>query len=104
MNVKPAYPHIEKLETEPARLKRVPRIRVAQIVMDYLGHGWSAEEMCRQHPYLRPAEAHAALTYYYDHPDEIEAEIEAETRQAEEDRLRAAPSRFLARMRREGKG
>ena len=29
------YPHIEKSQGEPARLQRVPRIRVAQIVMDY---------------------------------------------------------------------
>ena len=42
------YPHIEKLEGEPARLQRVPRVRVAQIVMDYLAYGWSVEEMCRQ--------------------------------------------------------
>ena len=25
--------------------------------MDYLSHGWSPDEMCRQHPYLTPAEA-----------------------------------------------
>jgi len=46
------YPHIEKPEGQSARLQRVPRIRVAQIVMDYLAHGWSADEICRQHPYL----------------------------------------------------
>jgi hypothetical protein len=43
--------------------------------MDYLAHGWSAEEMCRQHPYLTPAEAHAAMAYYYDHAEEIDQEI-----------------------------
>ncbi len=42
------YPHIEKRPGEPARLQRVPRIRVAQLVMDYLAYGWSADEMCRQ--------------------------------------------------------
>ena len=72
------YPHIEKHEAEPARLKRLPRIRVAQIVMDYLAHGWSPDEMLRQHPYLRPAEVHAAMGYYFDHQDEIDAEIIAE--------------------------
>ncbi|HZU38285.1 MAG TPA: hypothetical protein VFA18_20340 [Gemmataceae bacterium] len=43
-----AYPHIEKPDGSPAHLQRVPRVRVAQIVMDSLAHGWSAEEMCRQ--------------------------------------------------------
>ncbi len=40
------YPHIKKIEPQPARLQRIPRIRVAQIVMDYLAYGWSVEELC----------------------------------------------------------
>src|SRR5437867_3975046 len=55
--------HIEKIEGQPARLVRLPRIRVTQIVMDYLAHGWSPDEMCRHHLHLTPAEAHAAMTY-----------------------------------------
>ncbi len=69
------YPHIEKVDGQPARLARLPRIRVAQIVMDTIAHGWSAEEIGRQHLHLKPAEIHAALTYYYDYKDEIEKEI-----------------------------
>jgi hypothetical protein len=53
------YPHIQKLAGEPARLASHPRIRIAQIAMDYLSYGWSVEEMCRQHPYLSLAETHA---------------------------------------------
>jgi uncharacterized protein (DUF433 family) len=96
------YPHIEKRAGEPARLQRVPRVRVAQIVMDYMAHGWTAEEMCRQHPYLTPAEAHASLGYYYDHQEEIDQEIAAEVAQVEQDRVRATPSPFLLRMRAKG--
>ena len=44
-----SYPHIEKQSDQPARLLRIPRVRVAQIVMDYLAYGWSPDEMCRQH-------------------------------------------------------
>ncbi len=33
------YPHIEKIEHQPARLQRIPRIRAAQLVMDYLAYG-----------------------------------------------------------------
>ena len=54
MSLAVKYPHIEKLEGEPARLERLPRIRVAQIAMDYLEHGWSVDEMCRQHPVSDP--------------------------------------------------
>jgi uncharacterized protein (DUF433 family) len=96
------YPHIVKSEGQPARLERVPRVRVAQIVMDHLAHGWSAEELCRQHPYLKPAEAYAALGYYYDHADEIDAEIRAELEQAEQARATATRSPFYVRMRAKG--
>jgi hypothetical protein len=53
MTLQVIYPHIEKPGVgEPARLQRIPRVRIAQIVMDYLAYGWSVEEMCRQHSYL----------------------------------------------------
>jgi uncharacterized protein (DUF433 family) len=60
------YPHIVKKAGLPACLADWPRIRVAQIVADHLGHGWSAEEILRQYPHLAPAEVHAALAYYFD--------------------------------------
>ena len=45
-----AYRHIIKEDSKPARLESHPRVRVAQIVMDYLAYGWSADEIHRQHP------------------------------------------------------
>jgi uncharacterized protein (DUF433 family) len=86
MSVQETYPHIETRNGEPARLRRIPRVRVARIAMDYLAHGWSVEEMCRQHPYLTPAEAHAAMAYYFDHQAEIDSEIRAEWDEVERDR------------------
>ena len=97
------YPHLETPANQPAHLKRIPRIHVAQIIMDYLTHGWSVDEICHQHPYLLPAEAHAAMTYYFDHPAEIEAEIEAEIKQVETLRATTPPSRFRTRMQAEGR-
>jgi uncharacterized protein (DUF433 family) len=96
------YPHIEKPEGQPARLQRLPRIRVAQIAMDYLAHGWSPDEMCRQHPYLTRAEAHAAMGYYFDHQDEIDREIGAEVEQVEQARAQATSSPFFLRLRAKG--
>ena len=93
------YAHIEKPDDEVARLVRLPRIRVAQIAMDYLAYGWSVEEMCRQHAYLQPAEAHSAMAYYFDHREEINAEIEAEMAEAETARTSAASSPVVTRLR-----
>lgn len=96
------YSHIEKIEGEPARLRHTPRVRVALIVMDYLAHGWSVDETCRQHPRLTPAEAHAAMAYYIDHQEEIDGEIEAEFQEAGESLAHAATVPFVLRMK--GKG
>ena len=99
MIASPVYPHIEKPADGPARLARVPRVRVSQIVADYLAHGWSPEEMCRQHPYLTLAEAHTAMAYYFDHQEEIDRELTAEFAKSEMDRASSPPSPFLLRMR-----
>jgi uncharacterized protein (DUF433 family) len=99
MIASPVYPHIEKPADEPARLERMPRVRVSQIVADYLAHGWSPEEMCRQHPYLTLAEAHTAMAYYFDHQEEIDRELAAEVAENEKDRASSPPSPFVLRMR-----
>ncbi|MFM7221191.1 MAG: DUF433 domain-containing protein [Nodosilinea sp.] len=97
-----SYPHIEKLENQPARLQRLPRVRVAQIVMDYLAYGWSVEEICRQHLYLKPAEAHAAMGYYFDHQEEIDREITQEWEQVQTSITQVAKSPFYTRMKARG--
>ena len=97
-----SYPHIEKEENQPARLQRLPRIRIAQIVMDYIAYGWSVEEICRQHLYLTLAEAHAAMGYYFDHQEEIDREISQEWQQVQENTIQAAKSPFSIRMKAKG--
>ena len=97
-----AYPHIVKENGEPARLEDHPRVRVAQIVMDYLAYGWSADEIYRQHPHLKLAEVHAAMGYYYDHQHEIDAEITAELEEV--DRALKNPNRSPVWLRLKAQG
>jgi uncharacterized protein (DUF433 family) len=96
---KVTYPHIVKEPGKPARLERHPRTRVAMIVVDNQGRGWSAEEIVRQYPYLSLAEVHAALTYYHDHREEIDREIEAEATEVERLRRSTPESPLLKRLR-----
>lgn len=72
------YPHIVQEPGSPARLASHPRTRVAMLVMDYLARGLSAEDIVRHYPYLTLSEVHAAMTYYHDHRDDIDAEIQRE--------------------------
>lgn len=96
-----SYPHVIAEPGEPARLERHPRTRVAMIAADYLWRGWSAEEIARQYPYLGMAEVHAALAYYFDHRDEIESELLAESREVEAWRLAHPLPPFLLRLKSE---
>ena len=58
--------------------------KVVEVVVDKIAYGWSPEEMHRQHPHLSMAQIHAALSYYYEHQDEVDADIERRTRYVEE--------------------
>jgi hypothetical protein len=78
-----AYPHIVKNGDAPAHLESHPRTQVGMIAADYLWRGWSADEIFHQYPYLTPAEVHAALGYYFDHREEIDAVLLAESRSAD---------------------
>ena len=60
------------------------RIRVQDIAIEHEWQAMSAEEICREHPSLTLAQVHAALAYYFDHRDEILAEIEADRQFVEE--------------------
>jgi hypothetical protein len=59
--------------------------------------------MCRQHRYLKPAEAHAALAYYFDHQATLDAEVWAEAEQAERDHQTASRSPLFHRLRAQGR-
>ncbi len=96
------YPHLEKTAGEPARLTRLPRIRVAQIVIDYLNHGWSADEICIHYPHLNRAEVHSAMAYYFDHQAEIDAEIAEEQELIEDARRNSKPTAVELRLRAQG--
>ena len=54
------------------------RIRVQDIASDFEHVGLSPDEICDAHPGLTLGQVHAALAYYFDHRDEVLAEMEAD--------------------------
>ena len=58
--------------------------KVIEVVLDKMAYGWSPEEMHRQHSHLSMAQIHAALSYYYEHQAEVDADIERRNRYVEE--------------------
>jgi uncharacterized protein (DUF433 family) len=78
-------------------------VKVIEVVLDKVADGLSPEEIHFQHPDLSLAQIHAALSYYYDHQAEIDAEIERQVREVEALAAQASDSPFRRRMRAMGK-
>ena len=68
------YPHLAIDEFGHARIGNT-RYEVLHLAAEHYCHGWTAEELLRQHVDLRPEEVYAALTYFYDHFDAMVAEL-----------------------------
>jgi len=95
-----AYPHIDIDERGVARIGKT-RYKVVQLAAEHYHHGWTAEELLRQHPDLSPEQVYAALAYFYDHFDRLLAQIDAAAEAAETRRLRQPWSRDLLLGRRQ---
>ena len=70
--------HIEKTPGTCGGRARIAghRIRVMDIVAQHEKWGRSPDEIVDTYPGISLADVHAALAYYHDHRDEIEAEFE----------------------------
>lgn len=51
------------------------RVRVMDVVIWHERLGWSADEIVSEVPSLTLSDVYAALTYYFDHREEIEEDI-----------------------------
>lgn len=79
-------------------------VKVIEVVLDKLAHGWSPEEIHFQHSRLLSlAQIHAALSYYYDHQDEFDREIERQVRDVEAQAAQVSDSPVRKRLRASGR-
>ena len=78
-------------------------MKVIQLVAEHLAFGWSPEELKYQHPYLSLGQIYTALAYYWNHQEEIEQEIERQSRTIEELRRASLHSRARTKLKTQGK-
>ena len=90
MDVQPTLPEVihPYIERRPGvqggrAVIKGSRFPVSSIVQNYR-RGMSVEEILFEFPHLKPAEVHDALSYYYDHREEIRDEIRLERQQVED--------------------
>ena len=61
-------------------------VKIVELVTEQKAYGWSPEELHFQHSHLSLGQIHAALAYYWDHAQELDADIERRLRSAEQQR------------------
>jgi uncharacterized protein (DUF433 family) len=81
------YPHIE-IGPNGVPLLAGTTMKVVELVMAQQAYGWSPEEIHFQHPDLPLSQIYSAFAYYWDHKQELDADIERR-------------SQFVEQMRRE---
>jgi uncharacterized protein (DUF433 family) len=87
-----SYPHL-KTDSQGRMHIGDSRYTVEHLAGEHYFLGWTAEELLRQHPDLRPEEVYAALTYFYDHHVEVLARLNLTADDAEQRRAGQTLSR-----------
>ena len=77
--------------------------KVIEVALDKIAYGLSPEEMHSEHSHLSLAQIHAALSYYYDHKEAIDAQIERDLQEVDALAAAAGETPFQKRMRAIGK-
>ena len=75
------------------------RIQVEDVAIWHDRMGMSPDAIVSEYPSITLADVHAALAYYYENRERIDADIEAAKRYAEEMKANAGPSRLQEKLR-----
>lgn len=73
-------------------------VKVVEVVLDKLAHGWSPEEIHFQHPHLSLAQIHGALTYYYENQSALDAQMARAQQESMALAMKASDPAFQQRL------
>lgn len=79
------------------------RFKVLHLAMEHISWNLSAEELHAAHPPLALSQVYAALAYYYEHQEELDAEIAAGDAEFQQQWLENQRSPVHDKLRRMGK-
>jgi uncharacterized protein (DUF433 family) len=74
------------------------RIKVQHVALWHERLGRNPDEIVAEHPGLTLGDVHAALSYYYDHCDEIDADIRSDEECADALKAQSPPSLLRERF------
>lgn len=96
------YAHIEFAPDGVAYISGT-RTKVLEIALDRIAHHWDADEILRQHPQLNLGQIYSALSYYADHQEELDRQIEEQVRLVESSRAAAGESPIRVKLKAMGR-
>lgn len=77
-------------------------MKVIELVTGQIAHGWSPEELHFQHPYLTMSQIYSALSYYWDHKQELDDDIQRREEYANKLRQEAGETPLVKKLRAQG--
>jgi len=83
MSIATSYPHLHTDENEIVRISGT-RYKAKHLAAEHFHHGWTAEELLRQHPDLRPEQVYSVLTWFYDNYAAVVVELNASLEKVEQ--------------------
>ena len=91
------YHHIELRDGVPM----IPKagIKVVEIAEDFVKGGWDGQQIHENYPWISLPQIYSALAYYFEHKDEIDAEIERREQYDKEMRAKLENPELAARGR-----
>lgn len=96
-----AYAHIERDEANVPFIAGTTT-KVVELALDKIAYGWGAEELYLQHPHLTLGQIYSALAYYWDHQEELDADIQRRLADMEQLRKTTEPTPLLTRLKAQG--
>jgi uncharacterized protein (DUF433 family) len=95
------YKYIELDEQEVPYIAGTT-MKVIELVEAQQAYGWSPEEIHLQHRYLSMGQIHSALAYYWDHQQELDADMERRFQFAETLRREIGETALVRKLRTQG--
>jgi len=75
--IKAKHPHITENPniSQGSPVIKGTRTRIVDIIIEYEYLGKTPDEIVNAHPHLNLAQVHDAVSYYFDHRDQVDQEI-----------------------------
>ena len=77
-------------------------MKVVELVLAQSAYGWTAEELHLQFSHLTLGQIYSALAYYWDHQEELDADIEKRIRKVDALRKSAPVAPLIKRLKAKG--